>query len=173
MGWPERGSRIKPIYCLGDPAFWAGALCIAGVAGNASRGAYGARGQPGEGEYLDGLSDGGAASQAMDGKGLRLVTVEVNGREGVFKGYLDGAPARVPSFVSQTTPGLGLAQLGGSSSSRTRRFHGLIAEVVHYNRLLSQREIIVPDRRLKSYRTLTATRTLQALEPYHAPLEAT
>ena len=68
LGWPERGSRIKPIYCLGDPAFWAGALCVAGVAGNASRGAYGARGQPGEGEYLDGLSDGGAASQAMDGK---------------------------------------------------------------------------------------------------------
>ena len=38
----------------------------------------------------------------------------------------------MPSFVSQTTPALGLAQLGGSSSSRTRRFHGLLAEVIHY-----------------------------------------
>ena len=48
---------------------------------------------------------------AMDGEGLRLITVGVNGREGVFKGYVDGSPARVPSFVSSTTPALGLAQV--------------------------------------------------------------
>ena len=64
---------------------------------------------------MDGLTDGGAASPAMDDAGLRLITVEVSGRDGSFKGYLDGAPARVPAFVSATTPALGLAQLGGSA----------------------------------------------------------
>ena len=142
------------------------------MAGDASRGAYGARGQPGEGEYLDGLSDGGAASQAMDGNGLRLVTVEVNGREGVFKvprivecypypypltltlpltfaprGTSTGRrPACRPLSPSPDDPGAGAGPAGHSSSSRTRRFHGLIAEVVHYNRLLSQREIVVTER---------------------------
>ena len=55
-GWPSRGSKVKPIYALGDPAFWAGTLCLAGVVGAPGYAAYGGRGQPGEGEYMTGLT---------------------------------------------------------------------------------------------------------------------
>ena len=83
---PERGSRVKPAYCLGDPAFWAGALCIAGIAGNASRGGYGGRGQPGEGEYMRGLT-----GEAMADGELHILAVTLDGSGGVYKAYVDGS----------------------------------------------------------------------------------
>ena len=135
-GWPARGSKVKPIYCLGDPAFWAGTLCVAGVVGNASFAGYGGRGQPGEGEYMTGLT-----SDAMADGQLHILAVTVDGKAGLFRASVDGAPALVPSFIATTTPSIGVAQLGGSSTSRSRRFHGLIAEVVHYNSLLSTRQM--------------------------------
>ena len=97
---------MKPIYCLGDPAFWAGTLCLAGIVGNASYASYGGRGQPGEGEFLTGLS-----SDAMDDGSLHVLTVTVDGHEGLYRGYFDGMPALVPSFLSATTPVVGLAQV--------------------------------------------------------------
>ena len=36
---------------------------------------------------------------------------------------------------------VGIVQIGGSSTSRSRRFHGSIAEIVHYSRILSHREL--------------------------------
>lgn len=135
-GWPRRGSKVKPIYCLGEPAFWAGTLCVAGVVGNASSAGYGGRGQPGEGEYMEGLT-----GDAMGDGGLHILAATVDGKEGLYRAYVDGLPALVPSFLSKTTPSVGVAQLGGSSTSRSRRFHGLIAEVVHYNNLLSTRQM--------------------------------
>lgn len=124
------------MYCLGDPAFWAGALCLAGIVGEPGYGAYGGRGQPGEGEYLSGLT-----AEGMDDGSLHVLAVTVDGQHGHYRGWVDGRPATVPSFFSAATPGGGIAQIGGSSTSRSRRFHGDIAEVVHYNRVLTIREL--------------------------------
>ena len=124
-GWPSRGSKVKPIYCLGDPAFWAGTLCVSGIVGNSSYAAYGGRGQPGEGEYLTGLT-----ADVMEDGALHILAVTLDGPAGLFRAYVDGVPALVPSFISATTPTVGTAQIGGSSTSRSRRFHGLISEIV-------------------------------------------
>jgi len=72
---------------------------------------------------------------------LHILSATVDGPSGLFRAYFDGVPALVPSFISATTPAVGPAQIGGSSSSRSRRFHGLIAEVVHYDRVLSTRQM--------------------------------
>ena len=134
-GFPGRGSKVKPLYCLGEPAFWAGVLCIAGVVGQPGAAAYGGRGQPGEGEYLLGFT-----ADQMDDGALHVLVVTVDGVHGAYHAWFDGAPAAVADFVSSATAGSGLAQIGGSGSSRTRRFHGDVAEVIHYNRVLSARE---------------------------------
>eukprot|EP00965_Chrysotila_dentata_P032220 1074836-Pleurochrysis_carterae.AAC.1 len=97
---------------------------VRSCSGNSSICAYGGRGQPGDGEYMSALTAGG-----LDAEGLHILAVTLDSSEGRYHGYFDGAPALVASFASGVTPSTGSAQIGGSSTSRSRRFHGLIAEV--------------------------------------------
>lgn len=83
----------------------------------------------------------GLTPDVMGDDSLHILAVTVDGREGLYRGYVDGVPALVASFLSSTTPAIGVAQLGGSSTSRSRRFHGLVAEVIHYDKTLTTRQM--------------------------------